>query len=60
MLVEFYSEMPSKDVDRTTNSVDPDQTVPLMSILIWVCTVFPVQNHRIIKTSNMKYNCVAS
>ena len=28
------------DVDGMANSVDPDQTVPLSS-LIWVCTVCP-------------------
>ena len=60
MLVEFYGEMPSKEANRTANIVDPDQTAPFMSILIWVCTVFPVQNHKIIKTSSMKYNCVVS
>ena len=28
-----------KDPDRLANSVDPDQTAPLRSSLIWVCTV---------------------
>ena len=32
--------MSSKDADRMANSVDPDQTAPLGS-LIWVCTVCP-------------------
>ena len=29
----------SKDSDRLTNRVDTDQTAPLRSSLIWVCTV---------------------
>ena len=31
--------MHPKDADEMANSVDPDQTAPLGSSLIWVCTV---------------------
>ena len=30
-----------KDADKIANSVDPDQTAPLISSLIWVYTVCP-------------------
>ena len=29
-----------KDADGMTNSVGPDQTAPLRSSLIWICTVY--------------------
>ena len=39
-IVGFYSGiLRSKDSDRITNRVDTDQTAPLRSSLIWVCTV---------------------
>ena len=39
-IVGFYSAiLRSKDADRITNRVDTDQTAPLRSSLIWVCTV---------------------
>ena len=30
-----------KDLNEIANSEDPDQTAPLGSSLIWVCTVWP-------------------
>ena len=33
-----------KDANGIANSVDPDQTAPTRSSLIWVCTVCPDQS----------------
>ena len=39
-IVGFYSAiLRSKDSDKVTNRVDTDQTAPVRSSLIWVCTV---------------------
>ena len=35
-----------KDANGIANSVDPDQTAPTRSSLIWVCTVCPDQSVR--------------
>ena len=49
-----------KDADGIANSVDPDQTAPFRSSLIWVCTVssdLPVPIFRILMVILVKIFC---